>query len=49
LREIGEKWDRNRVDPIYRKSQFLNGLRGIEKYCELKTHVLSIEELSRIC
>ena len=30
LREIGEKWDRNRVDPIYRKSQCLDGSRGIE-------------------
>ena len=47
-REIGEKWDRNRMDPIYRKSQFLDGSRGIERYRELKTRVLSIEELSRI-
>ena len=29
-REIGKKWDRNREDPIYRKSQFLDGSRGIE-------------------
>ena len=30
LREIGEKRDKNREDPIYRKSQFLDGSRGIE-------------------
>jgi len=29
-RKIGEKWDRNHVDPIYRRSQFLDGSRGIE-------------------
>ena len=45
-REIGEKWDGNREDPIYRKSQFLDGSRSIERYRELKTRAL-IEELSR--
>ena len=29
-RKIGEKWDRNHVDPIYRKSQCLDGSRGVE-------------------
>ena len=47
-REIGEKWHRNRIDPIYRKSQFLDGSRSIERYRELKTRALSVEELSRI-
>ena len=48
-REIGEKWHRNCMDPIYRKSQFLDGSRSIERYRELKTRVLFVEELSRIC
>ena len=47
LREIGEKRDKNREDPIYRKSQFLDGSRSIERYRELKTRALSVEELSR--
>ena len=29
-REIGEKWDRNHEDPIYRKSQFLDRSRAIK-------------------
>ena len=37
------------MDPIYRKSQFLDVLRGIMRYLELKMRVLSVEEMSKIC